>query len=198
VDGLTMGNMLPRLEIKVSMGEAFYDLVVGSGRIWNTHAREALKEELEKHHRERIPKHFRLGARGIYGYERRRQSTERKKVRYWRKPAQLDLVRSGRGSLGIMARRQITFRGRFGGPKAPGTLKGILNMWWPHPLRDNAAVGGLSAEQLSKEVATVTAQEEQDIARGYVGRLIARIRQHRGPMHRYRPLINPNALKPFG
>ncbi len=191
-------SLLPRLEIKVSMSEAFYDLVVGSGRIWNQHAREALQEELEKHHRERIPKHFRLGARNTYGYRRRRMSTERKKVRYWRKPAQLDLVRSGRGSLALMAGRQITFRGRFGGPKNPGTLKGMLNMWWPHPLRDNARVGGLSADELSEEVARTTADEQRDIAHGYVGRLISRIRQHRGPMRNYRPLLNPNALNPFG
>jgi len=186
-------STLPNLTITIGMSDGFYQLVSGD-RLWNIYARAALAHQLIKHHETRIPKHFRLGARGTYQYHRRRKSTERKKVKYWRKPPNLDLVRSGQTSLAVMRKRTITFAGSFGGPKGAGTLQGRLNMFLPYPLRRNDKVGGISPEDIAAEITSTTDQEAQEIAEGYRDDLAHQINSYHGPMRVQRPGGGVNGL----
>ena len=180
--------MRPNLSFSfnVSMSDGLQDLCSGE-RLWNIYGRAAMAGELEKHHRERIPKHFRLGARSTYNYARRRQSTERKKVKYWRVPANLDLVRTGRSSQSVMRKYSITFGGSFGAGVGGGPLQGRLNMWLPYPLRRNEKVGGISPEQIANEITSVTEGEGYAIANGFRDRVVQQINAYHGPMRKRRP-----------
>ena len=150
-------STLPQVTIGVEMSDGIYDLCNGS-RLWNLYARTALAAELLKHHRERIPKHFRLGSRSKYDYKRRKLATERKKIDYWRKPPNLDLVRSGRSQQSVTSRGTITFAGSFGVKGSGGTLQGRLKMNLPYPLKrnDKTKAGGITPEDIEREITAIT------------------------------------------
>lgn len=177
--------MLPHMTAEMSMGQALYELIK-SDRLWNRHARSAMADVLVDHHTKRIPRHFRLGAAGRYGYHPRREQTKKKKYWYWHKPRDLDWVRSGRSSRSLIQRRQLRFGGAMGGPNNPGTLQGRLVMRLPYPLRRGNNTGGITPEQLKAEVTSTTSGERREIAESYRDKLVQRINTAHGGMRPYR------------
>lgn len=174
---------LPEFEIHLSFSDGFYSLVRGN-RLWNTYSRNALGDELLKHHQQRIPKHFQLGAHAKYGYAERKGSTKKKKKNYWKVHPENDQLRSGAQSRVLMANRRIAFSGAFGGPGSGGTLRGRLIMRRPRALRQ-AINGGIGPEQLEKEIVSTTEQERREIGEGYRDRLVRQIAGYHGSMRRY-------------
>ena len=182
-----MARGLPGTTCEIWISERLFEMAI-SGRWWNKFGREVLREQLEKHHRERIPKHFRLGAHGTYGYAERREKTKKIKKYYWRKPEDLDLVRSGRTSRQMISQRVISFGGSFGSFDKPGAgLVGRLTMRFPFPTnRDSDSPGAIKIEQLRKEIVSTTEAERLEIQRGYTQGLIAKMTGRFGPLQRYR------------
>jgi hypothetical protein len=175
---------VPDFQFVITMSDGLYGLT-RQDRYWNKYAREALGDELVRHHQENIPKHFRLGAAQQYGYMQRRQTTKNKKRKVWRKPANLDLVRSGVTAKAIMGARQITFAGRMGGPGRGGPgLTGRLNMWLPFPVRRDNPPGRITVEEIKKEIAAVSDAEGQQIAIRVGMGIVNRINAYHGPMRR--------------
>jgi len=173
-------TMMPRLQFTLSVTDDLYDST-RQARIWNAAARDALKEELELHHQQRIPLHFRLGAGSKYQYAPRTSGTKKKKRNYWRKPPELDLVRSGVTSRLAMSARQISFRGSFGsGRSAARGLTGRLTMWVPGYLRRRNKAGGIDFAQIAKEITATTDEEDTAIAIGFGRRFTRKMRQYTG------------------
>lgn len=167
------------------MGQGLYDLIY-SARNWNKHARVALREELEKHHRQRIPRHFRMGAHQLYGYMPRTAKTREFKRTHWRIDPNLDLVRSGRTSRYIQQQYQITFGGQFGGEAKGGTLQGRLKMPLPFPASRPGRPGSVTLEEIKKEIRATTPAEDREIAEGYRDRLVNLITNQYGPQKKIR------------
>ena len=182
-------GVIPHIEVTVSMSDSIYDLILKGARLWNQQARLSLGEELKYHHKNRIPGHFKLGARGKYGYQRRRLSTERAKQRRGM-PGNLDLVKSGQARKEMVRKGAISFRGRFGNQQsAGGRLEGRLTMRWPHPMR-GAVAGGLDHPALAAEIVTTTVRERYEIQEGYLRRLVMRMNERAGPMRKVRELVS--------
>jgi hypothetical protein len=175
---------IPELIFEFSVSEGLQGLF-GSARLWNRHGRTAMREELEKHHKTRIPLHFRLGARGIWNYHKRTRETENIKQSRWRKPPTLDLVRSGRSSKAMIANASIKFKGAIGAPGGPGELLGILQMRWPFFMFP-AKPGRIGPAEMEQEIIATTDAEKTAIAEGYLARLTNEINKYHGPMHRIR------------
>lgn len=176
---------LPELSLSMSCSSTLYDLMNGT-RLWNQYGRLAMRAELEKHHALRIPKHFRLGAAGLYGYARRKGSTKLVKVKVYRLPADLDLVKTKTMSLTVMRTKRIGFAGNLGSGSAGGTLQGQLTMNLGHPLRKGRKPDAITPEQIKKEITAMTPAEKMEFAEGYRNRLVYQIRQHHGPMRQFR------------
>lgn len=175
--------MVVDVSITTSLSDTLYKLISGS-RLLNQYAKAAMAAELIKHHNLRIPWHFKAGARARYQYQHRKESTEDKKERYWRIPRETDLVRSGRSERAITGPGYtLSFRGAFGGATAGGSLQGRLNMFLPYSLSNKyAKVGGITPEEVVSEIVRVTDDEADDIARGYVARIVNQINAYAGPM----------------
>jgi|GEM_PF-5288856 len=172
---------LPNLSFEVDLPEILWR----AARVCNSFARLALGDELEKHHRTRIPLHFRLSAHDTYGYKPRLESTRTKKERFWRKPKGLDLVRTGQTASTIMGTYQITFGGGIGGPMAANGasgLQGRLNMRLPFSVsRDNSDPRKVSIDNMKDEITSTTADEQKDIAEGFTAGFARRLATYRGP-----------------
>lgn len=175
---------LPELSFEMSCSAGLYDLLRGN-RLWNRYGREAMEEELIKHHQTRIPRHFRIGAAAIYGYAPRKGSTKLAKVRVYRLPANLDLVKTKTMSLSVMRTRSITMSGRIGAGGG-GNLQGRLTMPLGHPLRRGRKADAITPEQIKREIVSMTPQEKLDFAHGFRDRLATKIRQHHANMRRFR------------
>lgn len=175
-----MPNVLPDIIIETRLSDGLYQLTRGP-RLLNQYARVAMGAELVKHHNTRIPQHFKLGAHNKYGYATRKASTMKKKERYWKKNYALDLVRSGQSEKTVTQRRQITFGGAFGGMGSDSTLQGRLNMVLPRVLLAPPK-GGISPEQIAKEIAATTETENREIAEGFRDRIVNQINAYHGPM----------------
>jgi hypothetical protein len=173
---------IPQFDISLRLSDGFYELVKGS-RLWNVYARNALGDELLKHYRTRIPLHFRLGAHEKYGYAPRKSITKKRKVRYWKKPADLDQVRSGGQSKFLLSNHRLAFSGSFGTEGSGGVLRGRLIMNRPRRLYP-ASGSGITPEQLDAEITSTTAAERQEIAEGYRDRLVRQINGYHGPMRK--------------
>jgi len=164
----------------MEMSDGLYGLT-RQDRYWNKYTRESLRDELVRHHQETIPKHFRMGAAQQYGYMRRQLHTRMWKRKLFGTNADLDLIKSGVTSKAIMGMRQITFQGSLRGSDG---LTGRLRMRLPFPVYRTAPPGFVTADQIKKEIATVTDAEGQAIAIRVGMGVVNRINAYHGPMRR--------------
>ncbi|MDQ3288917.1 MAG: hypothetical protein M3Q42_11805 [Pseudomonadota bacterium] len=168
-------------------------------RLHNRAAKDALREEGEKHHKQRMPGHFQRSAAGKYGHMRRKEKYIRFKARRWRSVT--DLVKTGATKM-AMLQSQPTIR--VGGKAADddgksGSLRLTLTMPFPpgagaqqayaqaspyarkqmkqRAAKEQAAASRVTIQQMRKELATIIDPEARDIAKGFIqryGRHLAR------------------------
>jgi hypothetical protein len=156
-------------------------------RIHNRCAKNALREEAVKHHKERIPLHFQRSARQKYGYQPRKEKYMRFKARVFRSVT--DLVKRGKTK---DAMTQGESKIRLGGKAADengvfGGMKATLEL--PFPIGTDAQKRiakriksgkgtrptgprgtGVTIPQMKKEIATIIPTESRDIAQGFLRR----------------------------
>lgn len=173
-------NACPNLTLSVRMSDSLYGLIC-SARLWNKHARTALRAELEKHHQKRIPRHFEMGAHQVYQYAPRTKATRRKKREFWHVPPDLDLVRSGATRTQIKSMHSITLSGQFGGHATGGQLIGRLNMWLPFPASRRGKPNSVTQEEIINEITAITEDEARELTEGYRDRLVDEVNSHHGP-----------------
>lgn len=161
--------------LSISLGEAAYDLVSGA-RAWNRWGRVAMEHVLRWHHEHTIPQHFRLGAAEKYHYAPRLARTKAIKVRRWKLPGDLNLVRTQQSAYSIRSHARVTMRGAFGGENG---LEGRLHMRLPHPVRRDQRIGH---EQIRREIVAMTPEEQRQMALRYRAKLIEGLLQRVGPM----------------
>lgn len=162
-------------------------------RIHNRCAKDALREEGVKHHKERLPGHFTRSAHGKYGHQDRKPAYIRFKARRYRSVT--DLVKSG-GTRNHMLNSPPKMR--IGGKAAAddgssGSLKLTLELSFPfgqaaqksvarrirtntRPTRGQTVTSGVTIKQMRREIGAITQPEGQQIARGFIrgyGRLLA-------------------------
>lgn len=152
-------------------------------RLHNRCAKEALRAEGVKHHKERIPLHFERPAHSRYGYQRRSEKYMRFKARKFRSVT--DLVKTKRTK---EAMTQGEAKIRIGGKAADdaGVAAGLkLTLTLPFPIGQDAQqqvarkirsgrrhfekrqTSGVTIPQMKKEIATIIPSEAYQIARGF-------------------------------
>ena len=164
---------LPDLQFTVQFSELLYDLT-GQRRIWNRAEKEALEEELEKHHERRIPEHFRQDARGKHGYQPRSPIYLRIKDAMYH--SRTDLVKRGRTEQLMTRMRRIAITGTAAGRKGTEAtgLVGTLYLKFPFPVADQPSdPRRVTVEKMAEEIKHTTDAERSEIAMGF-GRRVAR------------------------
>ncbi|HEY2840543.1 MAG TPA: hypothetical protein VGJ26_15410 [Pirellulales bacterium] len=167
--------VVPDLYVEIMLSDRLYDLVGGLNargqlRVWNNIAKSAMSEELVKHHKRRIPGHFKRGAASKYGYMRRTDKYQQIKFKIWR--SETDLVKTGRTRLFITAGRQIRIVGGASSSRTWGAIIGQLVMRLPFPgTRENPLSKGVSINQMKKEITATTDEERSDMQFGFLDRV---------------------------
>lgn len=157
-------------------------------RIHNRAAKDALRAEAEKHHKERIPGHFTRSAAQKYGHMRRTPRYMRMKARRW--GSVTDLVKTGDtkdemtqnavirvggkaadadGTSGEL-RVTIELRFPFGRDAQKAVAKAIRTGKLRRGHTSGAHRSGVTIRQMRKEIASITDAEHTQIARGFLRR----------------------------
>ena len=155
-------------------------------RLHNRAAKDALREEGLKHHKERVPQHFTRAAAGKYNHRRRKPAYMRYKARRFRSVT--DLVKSGRMKQELV---NTPPKIRIGGKAADESGQaGDLRLTLTMPLhvgqaaqlahakrairarrgqatRTRAATAGVDIKQMRRELAEITQDEAREIAAGF-------------------------------
>jgi hypothetical protein len=149
----------------------------------NKAGKEALGEELEEHHKRRIPGHFKQTARGKYHYKER--SPIYKAIKKRKYHSITDLVRKGDTERMARSQHQVriggTVTGTFrqsGEPRSAPGLTGSLIMWvpWSANQRDSTSPRAVRTHDMANEITAVTPEEEGNIAYGFGRRYLQRLR----------------------
>jgi hypothetical protein len=147
----------------------------GVQRLHNKVGKEALRKELVTHQRKRIPGHFEATNRAKYSHMPRKEGYKYYKYRRFR--SRTDLVATGRTKDAMTRMYQI----RIGGTASGETgLKGQLILRFPFtqteafrtsqkkrygkPVEQRRQVVGVTIEQMRKEISTIIADEQREIA----------------------------------
>lgn len=155
-------------------------------RLHNRAAKDALREEGLKHHKERIPQHFTRAAAGKYGHRRRKEAYMRYKARKFR--SVLDLVKSGQtrqdmintppkiriggkaagddGQSGEL-RLTLTLPMHVGNKAQLSHAKRVIRTRRGQVHRQRAATAGVDIKQMRREIGAITQDEGRDIAVGF-------------------------------
>lgn len=168
-------------EMSVSISTKLFDL---PNRAHNAAGKQALTAELNEHHRNRIPGHFRQTARDKYGYQPRSRIYMAIKRKLFHSTK--DLVRSGKTErmATSIARVRIggtvtgsfrpvkgTNRVRVTNPGLIGNL--IMRVAFTRGYRDPKDPRRVTTDQMAAEITAVTPAEEQSIAVGFGRRYVA-------------------------
>lgn len=157
-------------------------------RIHNRAAKDALRDEAEKHHKERIPGHFTRGAAQKYGHMRRTPRYMRMKARRFGSVA--DLVKTAASRDEMIANAKIRVGGKaaddegnsgnlnasielrfvFGRDAQKAVAKAIRTGKLRRGHRSGAHRSGVTIAQLRKEISTITDGEHYQVARGFLRR----------------------------
>ena len=179
----------------------------------NRISREALTDELAKHHRTRLREHFRATARTKYGYLPRNEGYKRRKLK--RYGSRTDLVKTGateqaftKGAPKIVISGAATSNRGFGGKLMLGkfpfmvayALAKGLQRYVPRRFQPKSFLlrifagnrfqpkGGVNLEQMRKEIQVIAPDEGRQIATGFLA----------GYMRRFRALMATNKRKRYG
>jgi hypothetical protein len=154
-------------------------------RLHNRAAKDALREEGERHHKERIPGHFKRSAASKYGYKRRKPSYMRFKARRFR--SVLDLVKSG-ATRQAMINNQPKYRAGGKAADDEGNSAGLrltIELQFPfgkaaqqsvakarrlgrRTTRGEGNTAGVTIRQMRAEIGAITQDEGRDTARGFI------------------------------
>ncbi len=135
-------------------------------RIINKAGKDAMREVLLTHHRERIPEHFKATNRGKYSH--RERTARYKAIKMRRFKSRTDLVKTGRTRDRMTSLYQIRIGGSQTGSetKAPG-LVGRLLMRFPFPESKEASPDKVNTAQMRREIETITDGERQEIVKQF-------------------------------
>lgn len=163
------------MEISVEISEEIFDL---PGRAHNLAGKEALRDELVRHHRERIPLHFRQNARDRYRYKKRSDvylAIKRRKTH-----STTDLVYSGATKSMVRGLGMVRIGGTMTGStykngakagqvRAEAGLSGHLVMQIPFSIgyRDSADPSRVHSADIADEITRVRDDEEREMAAGF-------------------------------
>ena len=140
-------------------------------RLHNRAAKDALRECAIKHHKERIPLHFKVGASEVYGYAPRAESYKRKKLRRYNEIR--DLVSGDRRGPPTKEFVKQPPKIRVGGKATnddgtAGFLKLSIVIKLPFTASgDDYRPGRVSGKQIKREIAVVLASEATEIAKEF-------------------------------
>ena len=159
-------------------------------RAHNMAGKTALRQQLEIHHANRIPGHFRTTARSKYSYQPRSPGYKAHKREAFRSIT--DLVRTGSTERRVRGSYQIRIGGTIAGrlTKKPQTMTarvrnpeliGNLVMRFPFPVsRDNKNPRAVTIRQMADEITAVTQAEQSEIAAGFERKYTAELNRYRG------------------
>lgn len=171
---------MPRLEFNIDVSEDLFEMIGGAGgsqryknNVWNRFAADSLREELEKHHKLRVPYHFQYSRQKAYDYKRRSKKWFIMRRKYYK--SQTDLKASGAMQAQITQARSISVAGSWRGSEG---LVGKLRMRFRHK-EWGKHQRGVSPKDMVKEVQKITDREKQEINIGFGNRLIKRAQQFR-------------------
>lgn len=136
-------------------------------RITNRAAKTALREVMLKHHKTRIPDHFKKSKQKKYNYAKRSPATLAIKAKT-RRENMPDLVKRGRLSRKITQRIDVNTSGK----ASAGDVSVIGKMRMP-PMRPDFKTAGVTMAVMIDEIERMTTKEQSDIAFEFVERYIA-------------------------
>lgn len=140
-------------------------------RVHNRAVREQLTQELENHHRRRMPGHFEATNRAKYKHMERKPGWKAKKMNVWR--SRTDLVASGRTKRFMLSTYKITVSGTASSGKG---VVGTLRMRFPFPASFEHSTNRVSLQQMAKELQTFTSEEESQMTKSFGTGYTARIK----------------------
>lgn len=155
--------MIPGTQVTLMLPE---QLLV-SNRLHNKLVKELVREELQKHHKVRIPQHFQRSATKKYGYAKRISRRGRLSYYAWKQKkygSNRDLVKTGDSEREMKAHGQVTVAGAATGGNIDGRLKMRFN-WRGGTGRVRSQRGfGVGPEQMVKEVQAMTPDEVAEVS----------------------------------
>lgn len=123
--------------------------------------KEALRKELENHHKRRVPEHFQITNRAKYHHQERRPGWKAKKMNVY--GSRTDLVASGRTKRAMTSQSQISVSGSVYGAGVVGTL----TLRFPFPASLERSTNRVTLQQMAKEIATITREEADEVTRSF-------------------------------
>jgi hypothetical protein len=177
--------MIPRVMFRLEMLEPLADGRAFE-RIHTRAVKASLTRELELHHQRRIPRHFEAPARTKYRYAERKPGWKIKKMNVW--GSRTDLVASGRTRRAMLSQYRLTVSG-----SVANGMVGTLRMRFPFPASFENSSNRVSLEQMAREIATITADEAQDIAASFKANYVRLIKDALATSPRLRKRIGATA-----
>jgi hypothetical protein len=200
---------MPYLSITLSIPQRPYDIVT---RHWNRIVKEAMRKALDRHHKTRIPLHFKQEARHRYRYKERGikyRAWKRKKYHSTR-----DLVKTGASERRMRNEKQIIIGGAAEGGKKPieGKLRLKFNFTQTASFKasqkkrfiktergwyDNSKIrGGVTIADMKREIQAFTPEERRQFADDFWGFVWQGYQSYQTKRKRIK--LGRNPLSPLG
>lgn len=152
--------MIPRVMFRLELPEPLLDGRAFE-RLHERCVKEALRKELEIHHRRRVPEHFTANNRTKYRHQERRPGWKAKKMNVY--GSRTDLVASGRTKRAMTSQSQISVSGSAYGAGVVGTL----TLRFPFPASFESSTNRVTLQQMAKEIATITREEAEQVSTSF-------------------------------